>query len=339
MNEFHWIGLQVIVEKHDGFRTEMLAEDIQHAAVIQVAVFEIALVILHIKKFLEGSLEAILYKAAVLGSNVLIMATEDDDGRGIGKMGRKQLYFIFQLLVELPREQDTVAAAFLHHLRIALEMVPLDILDSLEKWENAVLKVCRACFARTYMIINLLFPCLRHEQCGCRILNREIKQQPTAMKAIQCQNSLSLAMAMTDHYRKLESMYLGARVNQFHYPSTKVEIGEGTATIHLTLGPDYHHALGGVHGSIYFKLLDDAAFFAASSLVQDVFVLTQSFQLSFLRPISEGKVKSTGKVRVASANIIIAESTLWNEQGKEIAFGSGNFMRSKAPLSEEIGYK
>jgi uncharacterized protein (TIGR00369 family) len=158
------------------------------------------------------------------------------------------------------------------------------------------------------------------------------------MKANPSQISLSLAMAQTEHYRKLENMYLQARVNQFHFPSTQIEIGEGTATVQVLADSTLHHALGGVHGSIYFKLLDDAAFFAASSLVKDVFVLTQSFQLSFLRPVSTGLLKATGRVRVASTQVLIAEATLWNSDGKEIAFGSGNFMRSKSPLSEAPGY-
>jgi acyl-coenzyme A thioesterase PaaI-like protein len=36
----------------------------------------------------------------------------------------------------------------------------------------------------------------------------------------------------------------------------------------------HHHSIHAVHGSVYFKALDDAAFFAVNSLVEDVFVLT-----------------------------------------------------------------
>ena len=40
------------------------------------------------------------------------------------------------------------------------------------------------------------------------------------------------------------------------------------------------HAAGAVHGSYYFKVLDDACYFAANSLVSDVFVLTVSFVIT-----------------------------------------------------------
>jgi hypothetical protein len=33
--------------------------------------------------------------------------------------------------------------------------------------------------------------------------------------------------------------------------------------------PDFFHAAHAVHGSVYFKALDDAAFFAVASLVQE----------------------------------------------------------------------
>ena len=40
---------------------------------------------------------------------------------------------------------------------------------------------------------------------------------------------------------------------------------------------EYCHTAGGLHGSGYFKLLDDAAFFAAQSLNPTHFVVTTSF--------------------------------------------------------------
>ena len=141
------------------------------------------------------------------------------------------------------------------------------------------------------------------------------------------------------HYRKLERMYLSANFNEALYPSTTAHFGEGHAEIGLTIGPQYFHALGAIHGSVYFKLLDDAAFFAVNSLVTDVFVLTTNFNINLIRPASKGQLKAVGTARYSSRNLFIAESALYNEEGKEIAFGTGHFMKSKVALTEEIGYK
>ena len=80
-----------------------------------------------------------------------------------------------------------------------------------------------------------------------------------------------------EHHRRLEHMYLSAPANEYFKP--EIRIDEGRAEVRLTVRPDFFHAASAVHGSVYFKLLDDATFFAASSLVDDVFVLTASFNI------------------------------------------------------------
>jgi uncharacterized protein (TIGR00369 family) len=141
------------------------------------------------------------------------------------------------------------------------------------------------------------------------------------------------------HYDKLRSMYLRAKVNTDVYDTTTCLITEGEAQIGMTLSDKYFHALGAIHGSVYFKLLDDAAFFAVSSIVRDVFVLTTSFNIQMIRPVSSGDIKAIGTVRFKSKNLFVAESTLFDEKGREIGFGTGNFMKSKVGLTEDIGYE
>lgn len=140
------------------------------------------------------------------------------------------------------------------------------------------------------------------------------------------------------HYDKLERMYLAANVNTKIFDTTTVKISEEIAQIGLEISDKYFHALGAIHGSVYFKLLDDAAFFAVNSIVEDVFVLTTSFNINLIRPASKGVITAVGKVKFKSRNLFVAESTLYNEDGKEIAFGTGNFAKSKIELSEKIGY-
>ncbi|WP_459210395.1 PaaI family thioesterase [Aquimarina rhabdastrellae] len=142
-----------------------------------------------------------------------------------------------------------------------------------------------------------------------------------------------------EHYRKLERMYLDANLNTEIYTTTTITIAEEEATISLTIEPKYFHALGAIHGSVYFKLLDDAAFFAVNSIVKDAFVLTTNFNINLVRPVNSGTIKAVGKVKFRSRNLYIAESTLYNEDGKEVAFGTGHFAKSKVALTEEIGYK
>lgn len=142
---------------------------------------------------------------------------------------------------------------------------------------------------------------------------------------------------MEDHYRKLERMYQTAPVNTFYQPV--MEIGDERAEITIQTGAQHFHAAGATHGSVYFKMLDDAAFFAAQSIVTDVFVLTSQFNIHLLRPIFEEKITSKGKIISKTKTSILAESELYNEKGKLLATGRGSFALSRMALTEEIGYR
>lgn len=142
----------------------------------------------------------------------------------------------------------------------------------------------------------------------------------------------------SEHYSKLERMYLQANINTVLYDTTTIKISEDLAQIELKISEKYFHALGAIHGSVYFKLLDDAAFFAVNSIVKDAFVLTTSFNINLIRPAHKGVITAVGKIKFKSKNLFVAESTLYNDDGKEIAFGTGNFAKSKIELSEKIGY-
>ncbi len=144
-------------------------------------------------------------------------------------------------------------------------------------------------------------------------------------------------MSDEQHHRKLERMYLSAPINQFYKPT--IRVSDGQAEISISARRELFHAAGAVHGSVYFKLMDDTAFFAVSSLVEDVFALTVSFNVYLTRPIVEGLMTATGRVVHQSKRLFLAESQVTNSQGQEIARGSGSFMKSNMHLSSEIGYR
>ena len=139
-----------------------------------------------------------------------------------------------------------------------------------------------------------------------------------------------------DHYRRLERMYLGAPTNRYYGPS--IAVSRGAAEIRIPVREDFFHAGGAVHGSVYFKALDDAAYFAANSMVGDVFVLTVSFHITLIRPVVAGEFVSRGRVVQYSPKLIIAEAVVTNSKGKEVGRGIGDFARSDRELMSVPGY-
>lgn len=130
-------------------------------------------------------------------------------------------------------------------------------------------------------------------------------------------------------------MYASGPINRFFRPL--IHVGDGAAEIRMAVRPDMHHAAHATHGAVYFKMLDDAAFFAVQSLVSDVFVLTVNFQVYLLAPVVSGEMVATGTVVHQTKRLFLAESVV-SADGKVVARGNGSFMRSATRLDATIGY-
>jgi len=139
-----------------------------------------------------------------------------------------------------------------------------------------------------------------------------------------------------EHFKALENMYLAAPVNVYYQP--RIKVSDSESEISIDLKESMHHSAGAVHGSVYFKLLDDSAFFAANSLEKEYFVLTSSFTTYLIKPVIEGELKGIGKVVNATRSQWIVESVVYN-YGLEVARGSGVFIRGKYPLHKAKGYE
>lgn len=139
------------------------------------------------------------------------------------------------------------------------------------------------------------------------------------------------------HWRALESLYASAPINRL-FNSELTVTGEGAARIAFMVEEDCFHAAGAAHGTIYFKMLDDAAFYAANTLITDRFLLTTAFNLHFTKPVRAGRVVAEGRWVSGRKRVLVAESRLIDAEGEEIGRGTGTFMRSRIALSGLPGY-
>lgn len=140
------------------------------------------------------------------------------------------------------------------------------------------------------------------------------------------------------HFRALESLYASAPVNHL-FPSRLEIISQGFARIHFDADERVHHAAAAAHGTLYFKMLDDAAFYAANSLCTDRFLLTTAFNLFLTKPISSGPVTAEGHWVSGKRRVFVADARLIDADGDECARGTGTFMRSHIPLAGLPGYR
>ena len=140
------------------------------------------------------------------------------------------------------------------------------------------------------------------------------------------------------HLRALEALYDSAPVNRL-FESSLILPEAGRSEISFTVTPGAFHAAGAAHGTLYFKMLDDAAFYACNTFVTDRFLLTTAFNLLFTRPIKHGPVIAEGRWASGRRRVLIGEARLIDEDGEEAARGTGTFMRSHISLSGLPGYR
>jgi uncharacterized protein (TIGR00369 family) len=139
------------------------------------------------------------------------------------------------------------------------------------------------------------------------------------------------------HFRALESLYRHAPVNGLF--ESRLEIVEkGFARIRFEVQEALYHAAGAAHGTLYFKMMDDAAFYACNSLVTDRFLLTTAFNLLFTRPLRAGPATAEGRWASGRRRVLVGEARLIDADGQLAASGTGTFMRSHIPLSGLAGY-
>ena len=139
------------------------------------------------------------------------------------------------------------------------------------------------------------------------------------------------------HFRALERLYAAASINRL-FPSRLTITGSGRARIDFDVSHEHFHAAGAAHGTLYFKMLDDAAFYACNALVTDRFLLTTAFNLHFTAPVREGPIHAEGHWVSGRRRVFVGESRLVDSHGEEIARGTGTFMRSHIALSGLEGY-
>jgi uncharacterized protein (TIGR00369 family) len=147
-----------------------------------------------------------------------------------------------------------------------------------------------------------------------------------------------VAAGATAHFRALESLYRSAPVNRLFRSELQIA-EEGFARIRFEIEESHFHAAGAAHGTAYFKMMDDAAFYACNSLVSDRFLLTTAFNLLFTRPLRAGPVVAEGRWASGRRRVLVGDARLIDAAGEEAARGTGTFMRSHIPLSSLVGYR
>ena len=98
-------------------------------------------------------------------------------------------------------------------------------------------------------------------------------------------------------------------------------------------------AAGFVHGSVFHRAMNDAALLAANSIVPRDLVMSTGFNIQFSITLAEGELIARGRVIGSSEDHCLAEAVVVNSTGEELGRGTGTFVKTKIPLSSDMGYE
>jgi uncharacterized protein (TIGR00369 family) len=95
------------------------------------------------------------------------------------------------------------------------------------------------------------------------------------------------------------------------------EISRGTATLGLTVRKELKQNHGVVHGGAIASLIDTATAFAILSLLDPrEKVTTVDLTISYLRPLTEGRITAIAKVVRAGRRLFVVSAEVYDSAGK-----------------------
>ena len=106
------------------------------------------------------------------------------------------------------------------------------------------------------------------------------------------------------------------------------DVSSGTATLGLDVREQLTQNHGIVHGGAIASLIDTATAFAIISLLAPrEKVTTVDLSISYLRPLSEGRVKAIAKVLRAGRRLFVVSAEVFDKDGKLATTALSTYMK------------
>ena len=135
------------------------------------------------------------------------------------------------------------------------------------------------------------------------------------------------------HFERLEQMYLSDDRNE--KDDAGIRIQEGESEIVTPIDGQHVRSDGSLDNAICFKLLDAAASLAVNSVVRDVLVRAESFNVRYAHMTPAGELAARGRLLGLSEGQYLVESVVVDSNGCEVCRGDGTFVKTDAALTNE----
>lgn len=141
--------------------------------------------------------------------------------------------------------------------------------------------------------------------------------------------------AKQEHFRKLERMYHVLTVSRLLAVNLTVEAGTAVVEWSGRRGLD---RAGAHEDAICFRMVSDAALFAANSIEMENVLTTVDFNVRFLHGAAQGGMFCNGLAVHRADSLFFAQAELFDGQGRCLAIGSGTLRPTDVALASMAGY-
>ena len=135
---------------------------------------------------------------------------------------------------------------------------------------------------------------------------------------------------MTKHQEGLLHLFHEAPINQT-FAGIRLSFREELAIVYFPVTEEWFHGAMALHGGVYMKALDDAAYFAAALKEPEHFLLTAEMDTSFLRPVGLGSIEARGRFKGREGRSISAEASLYDAEGILVGTCTSLLVPGKSP--------
>lgn len=123
-----------------------------------------------------------------------------------------------------------------------------------------------------------------------------------------------------------------APINRLYQPRDLI-VRQGSASLEMPVLEQFFNGGMILHGSAFFKGLDEAAWFAANSLADKFALATTSFTTYIVRPVRSGNLQVLARVISSSKGLVVVESDMFNDSETLVARGCGTFQPTAIPIA------
>lgn len=133
---------------------------------------------------------------------------------------------------------------------------------------------------------------------------------------------------MEDKLKKLNEIFSKDRFVYESLGAVITDVQEGYAKCEMKIRPEHCNAIGIPMGGVLFTLADFA--FAVAANQDDMTVVTQAAQITFLTPAQGGTLIAEARLIRDGAQTSFYKVLLTDEDGTEIAFATANGYRIRS---------